>query len=63
MEKKYAEYLDEISSDELYEGLLGYGMFANKYLPYLHRFPSMIIAKTTIRIFLRKGKIMYPIDR
>ena len=33
MEKKYAEYLEEISSDELYEGLLGYGMFANKLPP------------------------------
>ena len=30
MEKKYANFLDEITADELYEGLLGYGMFANK---------------------------------
>ena len=33
MEKKYTEYLEEISSDELYEGLLGHGMFANKFDP------------------------------
>ena len=28
MEKTYCEYFEEISPDELYEGLLGYGMFA-----------------------------------
>lgn len=33
MDKKYSAYLDEISADELYEGLLGYGMFANKLPP------------------------------
>lgn len=33
MEKKYCDYLDEISADDLYEGLLGYGMFANKLPP------------------------------
>lgn len=33
MEKTYCEFLDEISADELYEGLLGYGMFANKLPP------------------------------
>ena len=30
MEKKYTDYLEEITCDELYEGLLGYGVFANK---------------------------------
>lgn len=30
MEKKYGDYMDEITANELYEGLLGYGMFANK---------------------------------
>lgn len=39
MEKKYAEYLEEISSDELYEGLLGYGMFANKLPPIFTSVP------------------------
>ena len=33
MEKKYCDFLDEISSDDLYEGLLGYGLFANKLPP------------------------------
>lgn len=31
--KKYIEFLDEISSDELYEGLLSYGLFAEKLPP------------------------------
>lgn len=33
MEKTYCEFLEEITADELYEGLLGYGMFANKLPP------------------------------
>lgn len=33
MEKKYWEFMDEISADELYKGLLGYGMFANRLPP------------------------------
>ena len=33
MEKKYTDFMDEISSDELYEGLLAYGLFAEKLLP------------------------------
>lgn len=31
--KKYSEYMNEITPDELYEGLLGYGMFAEKLPP------------------------------
>lgn len=39
MEKKYTEYLDEMTSNELYEGLLGYGMFANKLPPVFTSIP------------------------
>lgn len=39
MEKKYADYLEEITSDDLYEGLLGYGMFANKLPPIFTSVP------------------------
>lgn len=39
MEKKYSEYIDEINADELYEGLLGYGMFANKLPPIFTSIP------------------------
>lgn len=31
--KRYIDYLYEISSDELYEGLLGYGLFSDKLPP------------------------------
>ena len=33
MAKTYSDYIDEISAEELYEGLLGHGMFANKLPP------------------------------
>lgn len=35
MYKSYADYMDEISADELFEGLLGYGLFADKMPPCL----------------------------
>lgn len=28
MEKRYSDYLDEITAGELYEGLLAYGMYS-----------------------------------
>lgn len=31
--KSYGEFIDEISTDDLFEGLLGYGMFADKIPP------------------------------
>lgn len=33
--KQYKEYIDEISEDELYKALLGYGMFAENLPPFL----------------------------
>ena len=39
MEKKYSEYMDEITSNDLYEGLLGYGMFADKLPPIFTSVP------------------------
>lgn len=44
MEKKYTDFMDEISSDELYEGLLAYGLFAEK-LPPLFTSVFFITAK------------------
>lgn len=35
MKKAYGVFVDEISADELYQGLLGYGMFADKLPPGL----------------------------
>ena len=42
MEKKYCEFLEEITADELYEGLLGYGMFANKLPPVFTTEPFLV---------------------
>ena len=33
MEKSYVDFMNEISSEDLYDGLLGYGMFAEKLPP------------------------------
>ena len=33
MSKKYADYMDEISADDLYKGLLSYGLFSEKLPP------------------------------
>ena len=33
MRKKYSDYMDEITSDNLYDKLLGYGLFSNKIPP------------------------------
>lgn len=33
MSKKYADYMDEISADDLYKGLLSYGLFSEKLSP------------------------------
>lgn len=41
MEKKYSEFMDEITADELYEGLLGYGLFANKLPPAFTSVPFL----------------------
>ena len=41
MDKQYSEYLDEISENDLYEGLLGYGMFADKLPPVFTSVPFL----------------------
>lgn len=33
MGKKYADFMDEISADDLYKGLLAFGLFSNKIPP------------------------------
>ena len=46
MDKKYTDFMDEISSDELYEGLLGYGFFAEKLPPVFTAIPFFNYCKT-----------------
>ena len=41
MDKKYADFMDEISSDELYEGLLAYGLFTDKLPPVFTSVPTV----------------------
>lgn len=36
MSKKYSDYIDEISADDLYEGLLSWGLFADKLPPIFY---------------------------
>ena len=38
MPKSYADLMNDISADELYERLLAYGLFADKLPPILRRF-------------------------
>lgn len=44
-DKKYTDFMDELSSDELYEGLLAYGFFAEKLPPVFTAVPFLITAK------------------
>ena len=46
MDKKYSDFMDEISSDELYEGLLAYGFFAEKLPPIFSAVPFFNYCKT-----------------
>ena len=46
MDKKYTDFMDEISSDELYEGLLAYGFFAEKLPPVFTAVPFFNYCKT-----------------
>ena len=46
MIKKYSELMDEISADELYEGLLAYGFFADKLPPIFTSVPFFDYCKT-----------------
>ena len=46
MYKSYADYKDEISADELFEGLLGYGLFADKMPPCLSSEDYLSYCKT-----------------
>lgn len=46
MDKKYTDFMDEISSDELYEGLLAYGFFAEKLPPVFTAVPFFNYCQT-----------------
>lgn len=46
MPKNYCEFMDEITADELYEGLLAYGFFAEKMPPVFTAIPFFDYCKT-----------------
>ena len=46
MSKSYCEFMDEITTDELYEGLLAYGFFAEKLPPVFTAIPFFDYCKT-----------------
>ena len=46
MGKKYIEFIDEISQDELYEGLLGYGFWPDKLPPIFTSIQFLDYCKT-----------------
>lgn len=55
MDKKYTEFMDEISPDELYEGLLAYGFSPKNFRLYSPLSLSMIIAKPYLTRLNRDG--------
>lgn len=44
--RRYYDYTDEISPDELYDGLVGFGLFAEKIPNFLTSEPFLIFSKT-----------------
>lgn len=46
MSKSYAEFMDEITPDELYQGLLAYGFFAERIPPVFTAIPFFDYCKT-----------------
>lgn len=51
MAKTYCEFIDEITADDLYEGLLGYGMFADKLPPVFTSKPFCDYCKANSPLF------------
>lgn len=54
MGKKYADYMDEISADDLYKGLLAFGLFSNKIPPVF----SSTLFLITVLIIIRHSPIV-----
>lgn len=52
MTKKYTDFMDEISEDALYEGLLAYGLFAEKLPPVFNAVSFLSVFQ---RIFRQVG--------
>ncbi len=55
MEKAYCDFMDEITSEDLYEGLLSYGMFADKLPPIFTSVSFFDYCKADNPMFSRKA--------
>lgn len=53
MNKRYYDFLNDITPNELYEGLLGYGLFAEKLPPIFTSKPFLDFCKENINTFKR----------
>ena len=51
MNKSYADYMNELTAEELYEGLLAQGMFAEKLPPLFTSEPFFEYSKTVTQPF------------
>ena len=51
MDKSYCDFVDEISAEELYEGLLGYGMFSDKLPPIFTSEKFLVFFQTVAPVF------------
>ncbi len=49
--KKYYDFTNEISPDEIYKGLLAYGLFTEKLPPIFFQNHFLTIVRLIIRIF------------
>ncbi|WP_240335308.1 hypothetical protein [Paraliobacillus sediminis] len=54
--KKNFEFMNEITGDELYEGLLGFGMFSEKLPPFLTSKPFYEYCRTNNPTFINTKK-------
>ena len=52
--KKYVDFMNEISADELYKGLLAYGFFPEKILPIFTAEPFFNYCENLTKLFENK---------
>lgn len=57
--KSYIEYMKEISADELYDSLVGYGLFADKLPPCFSSKQFLDYCKTRTQSFSKKKEYSY----
>lgn len=56
--KTYSDFMNAISADEVYEGLLGYGMFSEKIPPMFTSEDFLITVNEIIQSLKASGALM-----